>query len=78
MPTSSMRLRTTTHQRVAGGGAQEHIELVGIELERLGFRGRAVDNGGQDALTTQVADLLADDLAGLGGHDRTGAHSGDL
>ena len=35
---------------------------------------RAVDDGGQDALATQVADLLADDLAGLGRHDRTGAH----
>ena len=34
----------------------------------------AVDDGGQDAFATQIADLLADDLSGLGRHDRTGAH----
>jgi hypothetical protein len=34
----------------------------------------AVDHGGEAALSTQVADLLADDLTGLGGHDRTGTH----
>ena len=54
--------------------SHEHVEVASVELDVLRRLASAVDHGGQDALATQVADLLADDLAGLGRHDRTGAH----
>jgi len=65
-------------QRVSRGRAPQDVEVARIELDGLGLPTAAIDDCWEDALTTQSADLLAEDLAGLGGHDRTGAHSSDL
>ena len=61
-------------QRVAAGMPEQRLELTRVELDGLRRVAMAVDDGGQDALTAQAADLLAEDLARLCRHDRTSAH----
>ena len=61
-------------QRVAAGMPEHRLELTRVQLDGLRRVTMAVDDGGEDPLSAQAADGLADDLARLCRHDRTSAH----
>ena len=70
LPPLIARSSSVLRGRHAGAPSRTHAHPAGWPATRA----MAVDDGGEDALAAQAADGLADDLARLCRHERTGAH----
>lgn len=66
---------TQVHQCIASRVAAQLVEGPRVQLDRLGLVVVAVDDRRQFSIASQLRDLLANDLATLGGKLRTGAHA---